>query len=127
MPSLREVLAAAAKEKQQAGLKVSSEKPVDTTPAPTPKPGPADDPRLLGNTEKGQDVPFEFPSDKKSAEERFWLKVRQQPHMQLAVTVEPGENPQHAWIVVQNPAEPLLPAFLFRLPLVTATFQDAPF
>lgn len=124
MASLKELLAkqSAAPVKKQAAPGITIRQ--DTPSLPPAKPV---EERQLGNTEKGQDVPFEFASEKDSEAARLWLQARQLPESSLCVLIEPGEQSSHAWIGLQNPADPGRTLFLFRLPLATNQSAGAPF
>lgn len=136
MPSLKEMLAA------RSAPASAKPGPAQTPAAPAPSAAPkvradqpdtpppvalADEPRQLGNREKGVDVPFEFASEMPSEAARQWLQARQTPATQLGIYVEPEESSDHAWIAVANPTMPGKLIFLFRLPLLTATDQGVPF
>ena len=97
---------------------------VPAKPLPTPV---SQEPRQLGQIERGQDVPFEFPSEKSSEGAKTWLFARQQPETQLGIAIEPGETSDHAWIVVQSPTDPGRLLYLYRLPLLTPSSGANPY
>jgi hypothetical protein len=128
MPSLKEMLAAKAATPTAApkGIIARASEPALSPVKPLPTPV-SQEPRQLGNTERGQDVPFEFPSEKSSEGAKAWLFARQQPETQLGIMIEPGETSDHAWIVVQSPTDPGLLVFLYRLPLLTLKSAGNPY
>lgn len=132
MPSLKEMLAAKAAGTSAPapaapkGIIARASEPaaVPAKPLPTPV---SQEPRQLGQIERGQDVPFEFPSEKSSEGAKTWLFARQQPETQLGIAIEPGETSDHAWIVVQSPTDPGKLLYLYRLPLLTPSSGGNPY
>jgi hypothetical protein len=130
MPSLKELLAA----KQQAPAAPPSAKPkgiiarADPVGSPPPPPPPSlADVRPLGQPVKGEDVPFEFPSETSSGGARLCLEARQLPETSLGIALEPGETSSHAWIVLESQQLPGKLLWLFRLPLKTPASPGAPY
>ena len=143
MPSLREILAAkkaAVVHEQNGAAGVGkSPSPAVTGGAPvirptleslgitrTPPAAPAPEARMLGNATPGEDVPFEFASEKNSEAAKIWLQARQMEESQLGVWMEPAPG-EHAWLAVESPAEPGKPILLFRLPLLNKHEAMQPF
>lgn len=133
MASLKELLAAKAAKAAPTPAPAAEEKPRviiarADSPAPAkPQPTPlADEPRQLGATTRGTDVPFEFPSEKDSEAAKTWLQVRQLPETKLGIAMDPsGETTSHAWLAVESPDDPGKLLFLFRLPLLTPKSSSA--
>lgn len=125
MASLKEILAAkAASSAKPAGLTIRKGQPVAPPPRP---PGLADDPRQLGQVEKGTEVPFEFASEKNSEAAKLWLLARQQPETKLGIVIEQGETSEHAWLALEHPTDPGMMLYLYRLPILAARSAGAPF
>lgn len=110
------------------GIIARADKP---DPAPAKQHGPlAEEPRTLGSTEKGADVPFEFASEKPSEAAKQWLAIRYQPETTLGIVValDPsGETTAHAWLALESPADPGRLLYLYRLPLLAPKSDAGPF
>lgn len=116
MPSLKEMLAAKA---------AKAAKPATKQHGPL-----AEEPRTLGSTEKGADVPFEFASEKPSEAAKQWLAIRHQPETTLGIVVAldlSGETTAHAWLALESPADPGRLLYLYRLPLLAPKSDAGPF
>lgn len=142
MATLKEIMAAKAKAAQPPsptsageggkGVVISgksatagiSGKPIRLPPPPTLPSVP--EPRTLGDTTPGPDVPFEFASEKNSEAAKDWMLARQATDTALGVWVEPG-NPEMAWIAVESPAEPGRLLLLYRLPLLNRQTEGNPY
>lgn len=115
MPSLKELLKAKpAAQQAEPGLKIRKEEPA----------APAPEPRQLGLS-KGEEVPFEFPSEKDSEGAREWLAVRQAYETTLGIWIEPGG--EHAWLAAESSTEPGKLVLIHRLPLKNKTNPGQPF
>ena len=129
MPSLKDLLAA-----KQAPAAPAAAKPkgivarADPVGSPPPPPPPSlDAVRPLGQPTKGEDVPFEFPSEGGSEGARLMLEARQLPETALGIALEPGETSDHAWIVLESQQVPGKLLWLFRLPLKTPASPSGPY
>ena len=106
---------------------------IRSTDAPGPNGGvlaakPSAEPRALGETTPGPDVPFEWASEKSSEAARQWLLARQQPENLLGIVLDPsGETTAHAWLAIENPSDPGRFIFLHRLPLLTPRKGEDPY
>lgn len=91
------------------------------------------EPRALGETTPGPDIPFEFPSEKSSDVQKLWLLARQQTTNSLGVWIEQEVDPsgvlmaEHGWLAVRNPSDPDRPLLVLRLPLLNRATGDAPY
>lgn len=132
MPSLKEMLAAKAAGPSAPapaapkGIIARATEPAATPAKPLPVPV-SQEPRQLGNIERGQDVPFEFASEKPSEAAKTWLHARQQPETLLGIAIEPGETSAHAWLCLQSPTDPGKLLYLYRLPLLTPSSGANPY
>lgn len=118
MPSLREMMAA--------------KKAATPAPVPAPQPEPVrGEVRAAGDTSAPPDVPFEFASETNSEAAKNWILARSIPNTEIGVMIDPEadpeKGPEHAWLIIKNPAAPTLPVFLCRLPLVRLNQSGGPF
>lgn len=124
MPSLKEMLAAKADQKPKGIIARADHSEMVAKKTPPL----ADEPRALGNTERGTDVPFEFASEKPSEAAKLWLQARQQPETKLGIVLDPsGETTAHAWLALESPADPGRLLYLYRLPLLAPKSDVGPF
>lgn len=118
MPSLRELM--------------NQKKAAAPVPVPATQPEPVrGEVRAAGDTSAPPDVPFEFASEMPSEALKNWILARSIPNTQLGIMIDPEadseKSPEHAWIIIKNPAAPNLPVFLCRLPLVNLSQSGGPF
>lgn len=126
MPSLKEMLAAKADQKPKGIIARADHSEMVAKKTPPL----ADEPRALGNTERGTDVPFEFASEKPSEAAKQWLAIRHQPETTLGIVVAldlSGETTAHAWLALESPADPGRLLYLYRLPLLAPKSDAGPF
>lgn len=137
MASLKELLAAkaaasgaakpAAAPESAKPLKLSGvySKPIVLPSVPTPPAAP--EPRALGETSPGPDVPFEFASETNSEAEKLVMLARSALDTQLGVWIQPGETTEHAWLAVESLQVPGKLILLHRLPLLNRAMRKEPF
>lgn len=95
---------------------------------PSAPPLPADpEPRALGETTPGPDVPFEFASETNSEAEKLVTLARSALDTQLGVWIQPGETTDHAWLAVESHHVPGKLILLHRLPLLNKITGKEPF
>ncbi len=109
MKTLAEIIAAKKKESREAKAPLGS----------------PSEPRQLSESKKGERVPMEFPTGDQKEDD--WLDVKQAFSTEVGIVIDPGENPEHAWIALQRTEDPGNVILLHPLPLFGPKKTNEPF
>ena len=119
MPSLKELIEA--KKKNRRGLTLSG----GPSAPPQKQESKPPEPRELGQNRPGEQIPFEFPTEDKAKD--GWLRAKQAFDTEMGIMIDPGENPEFAWIAIQRKDDPSNLILLHHLPILVAKKSDEPF